>query len=431
MRQSHVIMKIRCALAFLALASLLAAEPADPFAKTPAKAKADTGSLNVTFLFEAITVPQGTYAAWLDVPADRERLHERAVEAVQAGTAKLDGLHFIRTVPGRRFQLHSTEELLMPTEWDGALESGYQHPTAFQMMPMGDRIEMEAVLGNDGGGTANLAFSRYRFLGYKFVCPDSTPPHVAMAAIRKQEAPCSFRFLPGIPQLVASYSSEGEITLVFVTEQPVPIPSKPWPGKSQKNDIAYTAHVISLDRARAWEMLRQHGTDGEACLARLKTLLDAKEAVREHILTARTLAGTRTANQTGEEFVYGSEFNPPRADLKSPDDKKGQAGHSAFQTRPLGYRVEVEPVASDELAEVQSTLSFERTTHTGSVQDPNWSPNYPVLPLFLAQKVVTSVTQPAGGSVLVSTFSPPGETGINERKDDGRVWLLLLEVQAR
>ena len=416
----------------LSLALAAQDKPKDPFQKVPAAPPAAPSDLvDLTLLVETITLPQADYAAWLDVPADREKLHERAVEAVQKGSAKLDGLNFVRTREGNRFHLKSVDELRTPTEWDGALESGYQHPTAFETYLMGDELEAEIALDGGGRRQMNHSLRRERFLGLRPVRADSTPPHVMAPDFLKKHAVSASRLLPGVPLLLATYALEGQITLVFGTQRDVGLVKAPVPADSPARNLLITARAFSLDRIRAWEMLRRHREDSAACLKELQTMLAAKEAVQEHVSTVTTLSGQSGTHTAGRDYIHGSEFNPPMLDIKTAGATDGQAGHSAFTDTMLGYNWTAEPAFDDENGVIATNLNFANVTYAGDLKDANWSPNYPQVPVFARQQILTSLRQAPGSTVLVSTFSPPGDTGVNDRQDTARVWLLFLETSAK
>ena len=99
MRQSRGTMKLITSLLFV-LAVVSSAQEApkkDPFIKDkkPAVAPQPTEQVaNVTFLLETFSVPQADFAAWLEMPEGRDKLHAQVLAAVKAGKATLDGCHF-------------------------------------------------------------------------------------------------------------------------------------------------------------------------------------------------------------------------------------------------------------------------------------------------------------------------------------------------
>lgn len=435
-------------LLFLALITALAAQdkPKDPFVKdkkavAEAAAPADVPK-NVLCLIETITLPQVEYLGLLDSPKDREKLHERAVVAVKAGSAKLDGCHFIISKSGTRSANEAVDELVYPTAWNYADHAGFQYPQAFDMRQLGDRFELEPVVEDDSGALHfTHAFERNRFLGFRLYKADTALPGVPVADFIEQKGPSGCRMIPGVPALIGTltHAQSGAITLVFATAQVVSITAPPPPPQQGTGNIQVTARVISLDRMKGWELLKKHPNDGAACLAELKPLLASKEAVLEHVSTISTMPGTHGVHESGTLYPYGTEFDPPTGGepAQPSDDPKQpatpakapvQAGTMSLETRPLGFRFEIEPVLNDAKTICDVTTSFSNTTMTGNLKDKNWSEHYPEIPLFSSQRITTGFSQAIGSTALLGTLNPPGDTGANEHKDESRLWLVFFDV---
>lgn len=434
----------------LCLASLLSAQepPKDPFIKeakknsAPPPAAAIEDRTNIALLVETFTLPQSLHASLLAEEEGREKLHPRVLAAVKDGTATLDAFHFVRTRSGTRSRLHSSEEFIFPVDWNTAApETGLQYPKSFEMQPMGDVFEFEPVFENDGAAiSVNSSFTRARFHGFRPAQADRTKPGAVVASISRPQVLSSVRMLPGIPSLLGSHSHEGGTLLVFGTPQLLRIEPPAQPVSKGAGNFSLTPRIVSLDRKTAWELLRQHPDGGPQLAAALQKLLASKQAVLEHISTLTGTPGTRVVHDSGGQFYYGTEFAPPfpglpaspAVDEKTPAQRAvppNPASVTAFECRQLGFRCEMEPVLTahqTDLASINLSVSF--THHNGDVQDEHWSTHYPQLPLFIEQNVVTSVLQTLGSTILVGTLSPPGETGINGRKDEARAWLLLLET---
>ncbi|OYW29522.1 MAG: hypothetical protein B7Z47_04720 [Chthoniobacter sp. 12-60-6] len=456
MRHSPGTMKPQlCLLLFLACASLLSAQdtPKDPFVKDkkaavasanpydPLKPRAEVPK-NILCLVETFTLPQADYAALLEAPDGHDGLYKQMLAAVKAGTARLDGCHLVTMKSGMRSSLAGVDELIFPTEWTPADLTGFQYPTALEMHQLGDHMEIEVVLDEESGALhVTHDFSRDRFLGMRLCKADATLTGVPVPDFYEQRGPSSCQMVPGVPALIATLNHDGQpgdITLVFATVQVITLKVPAKPAQAGKGSLVLTERVISLDRMKGWELLKKHASDGAACLAELKPLLTAKEAVLEHVSTIHTQPGTRALHQSGLLFTYATELAPPSGGAPaepSNDPKKpgtparspGLAGATAFETRPLGFHLEVEPTLSED-AFADMTLAPEYVRMTGNLKDKNWSEHYPEMPVFSSQKMVTAYTQPIGSTNLVGTLNPPGDTGANEHKDEGRVWLLFMDV---
>lgn len=434
-------------LLFFAFVTVLAAQdkPKDPFIKDKKAASApvvtaDTPK-NILCLIETITLKQRDYVELIDSPQDREKLHEHVLAAVKSGSAKLDGCHLITTKSGTRSNSEAVDELIYPTEWSTADRAGLQYPRAFEMRQLGDRFEFEPVLDEKGAALdITHAFTRDRFLGFRMVKADATLPGVPVSDFIEQQGPSNGHVIPGVPVLIATLSNAqpDTITLVFATVQVVGITAPAVPVPKGGGNLMMTARVISLDRMKGWELLRRHASDGAACMAELKPLLAAKEALLEHVATISTKPGVRSVHQSGPLYYYGTEFHPPTEGTPaepSNDPKKpgapaqplALAGTTAFDCRSLGFRWELECVLNSEGTVADVVISHSNTRMTGNLKDNNWNEHYPEIPLFSTQRVTTGYTQAIGSTALIGTLNPPGDTGANEHKDDGRLWLLLMD----
>lgn len=462
MRHSPGTMKPHLCL-FLACASLLNAQdkPKDPFIKdkkaasaapsaaaTPAEpfAAEDTAvpevRKNVLCFVETFTLSQADYAALLDAPDGRDKLYNLVQAAVKAGSAKLDGCHLVTTKSNTRSTVEGVDELIYPTEWTPADRAGFQYPTAFEMRQMGDKFEFEPDL-NDENGTLNMThdFSRDRLLGVRLSKADATLAGVPVMDIFARHGPSTCRMIPGFPTLISTLNDvqPGSITLVFATAQVITLKSPKAPAAKGTGNLFLTARVISLDRTKGWELLKEHAMDGVACLAELKPLIAAKEATLEHLATINVQSGVRATHESGLIHYYGTEFAPPTEGTPAQpgeDPKKpgtparpaGLAGTTAFEARNLGFRLELEPTVSEDNGFVDLTLAPEFVSMTGNLKDKNWNEHYPDVPVFTNQKITTGYTQVIGTTHLIGTMNPPGDTGVNEHKDEGRMWLLFMDM---
>ena len=468
MRQSSGTMKTHFCL-FLACVSLVTAQdqPKDPFVKdkrasaaaavpspgkNPAADPFGSGEnaapeqpKNVQCLIESFTLPQAEYATLLDAPDGHDKLHAHLLNAVRAGTGavRLDACHLITTKSGTRSSFECTDELMYPTEWTHADRTGFQYPTAFEMRQMGDRFEFEPTQDEDSGALAiTQVFARDRFPGFRMFKADTTLAGIPVMDVFARSSTTVSRMLPGLPTLIATLkdAQPGGIMLVYATIQVVTLSAPKAPPASRKGNLILTARVISLDRMKGWELLKTHAADGGACLAAVKPLLAAREATLEHIATIITQSGVRSVHESGLIHVYGTEFSPPtecaELQVRGDDPKKpgtparppGLAGTTAHENRSTGFRLEIEPTASADGAFAHMTLAPEYVSMTGNLKDKNYNEHYPELPLFSVQKFTTGYAQLIGTTYLIGTMNPPGDTGANEHKDEGRMWLLFMDV---
>lgn len=446
---------------FLASACLLAAQdkPKDPFIKdkkaaaSPAAAPAQAGKgddadppakspTNVRCFLETFTLPQADYAALIDGPDGRDKLYPHTLAAVKAGTARLDGCHLALSKSSTRTTLQCADELIYPVEWTPADRAGFQYPAAFEMRPLGDEFEFEPTLDEEKNRlNLNHAFTRNRLFGLRLSKADTTVTGVPVPDIFMRGCPSTCWMIPGLPKLIGTLQSPqaGDITLVFATCEVLTLSAPKAPAAKMAGNLILTARVISLDRMTGWELLKKHGKEGAPCLGALKPLLADQSATLEHVVTITTESGTRALHESGIHHHYGVEFSPPteRASGQLSEGPKTlgtlarpghRAGTTRHETRPLGFRLEVEPVRSEDGAFADLTLAPEHISMTGNLKDKNWSEHYPEVPLFTAQKTTTGYTHVIGTTSLIGTMNPPGDTGANEHKDENRLWLLFMDV---
>ena len=446
MRQSRGTMKLITSLLFvLAVVSTAQEAPKkDPFIKDkkPAVAPQPTEQVaNVTFLLETFSVPQADFAAWLEMPEGLDKLHAQVLAAVKAGKATLDGCHFASGKGGTRFTLESVDEVSYPSEWDAAGQNGLQYPVAFEMTQTGDRLEIEPTVDPSKSMLeVNHSFERVRFGGLRAQKADRTQPGAVVADFHEQRALSDASLVVRLPALVNAHGTgSGQMSLTFLTPRLQPVVRPARAEQRGAGNIVLTPRVISLERVRAWELLRQHAEDSTALLTALKPMLTDGTAVLEHLSMLRGKPGVRTKSEAVKKHFYGTEFDPPaaaRAAEPSDDPKKSgkqarpatQAGTTSFDCRPIGFTWESESVLSPDGAIIDVNIMFERTTFAGNLADPLWNEHYPDYPVFACQKITTGVALAAGSTHLLSTLNPPGDTGVNGRKDEGRVWLLFLEA---
>jgi hypothetical protein len=437
------------AILFLALTSVLTAQdkPTDPFLKdkqAPAATPvaAPDAIKNLSFFIETITLPQADYAALLDSPTDRVKLHERALAAVKAGTAKLDGCHLITTKSGMSCLSVGVDELIYPTEWARADRAGLQYPAAFEMRPLGDRFEIEGILSPDGEkGPIDLvhSFNRDLFRGMRTFKADTKLVGLPVADFIEQQGASSCTMIPGVPFLLSTFASQGSITLVFSTARAIGVADSSQVTAKGIWNIQMNARVISLERMQGWELLKKHSQGGAALFAEVKLLLASKAATLEHASTIITKSGTNAVMRSGPLYSYGIEFDPPTEGKPAepsndpkipskPDIAPDAASTRNFERRSLGFHWEVQPTLSADRALCDYVISFSNCVMSGNLKDKNWNEHYPEIPLFSIQKITTASTQAIGTTTLLGTLNPPGETGVNEHQDSGRIWLLFMTL---
>lgn len=203
--------------------------------------------------------------------------------------------------------------------------------------------------------------------------------------------------------------------------------------------------AISLPTAMARKALMAHPAEGEL-YAWLDAALDKKDSgvtlELVHSMTVRN--GQLSKSESIDEFPFPTEFDPSQIpqtmsmDSAKPVSPAVGSGSSAypwphtpitptsFTIRNLGWSAEAELTFSEDgkYADLNLAPGYVRmVSHipwalTGEIQ-------YPVME---AQKVSTQIAAIIGRPTIVSTFSPPLNTGVAGGNKIDRTWLLFVTV---
>jgi hypothetical protein len=372
--------------------------------------------------------------------------------------------------------MESIDEFVYPTEFSSPVAGRpFGFPTAYEMRPTGERLELDPVAG-PGGTLADLntSFEFTRLAGFNAVKADPAAEGELQPVVVTRKITTAATCQLDVPTLLGTMSApwgtglqgadgDGSVSLTFVRYRhstppapPTPPATPPklepdWPGKN----IRMVYRFYSLPRAKARDFLEET-VDADTLLQRTAAL-PKEEGKLERLLTVITRTGQRCTTEEIGERIYGTEVDSsatpsPRAKAanarqpgaENAKDSKGNAGpptvdaqsggsampaiFSAFEMRPTGWRIEVEPVLAPGEAEVHLNLAPVRTEYRGVVQGHPLLARYPEWPIFGTQRVTTAVSAVTGRQCFLGTFNTPRETGVNGRKDDGRTWFAFVKV---
>lgn len=390
---------------------------------------------NVLCLVETITMPQAGYAVLLEGAPGGKKLYETAQEGVKRGVAKLDGCHFLTSKSGQRVVLECVDELMYPIEFDYADSAGLQYMTSLETERLGDRMEMDWVL-EPGGDSVSVTHSvmRERFDGFRLCKAEGAAPGVPLPVFTGGQSPSTSHAVVGTPTLLSTlpHAKSGAITLVFATFKVAEMGKHPKAVSKTSGNVVVTARVISLDRTAGCELLKKHWQNDAACLAELKTMMAAQQATLEHISSVVVASGNRVSQHGGEMYRYGTEFSPPKESFAGSDKAAAHAATPASlkaeEMRILGFNWDSEYVVSPDGALIDTNVAFSNVRMAPVLKDKHWPERYPELPVFTTQNITTAFTQESGSTLLMGTLNPPGDTGVNERQDDGRIWLVFQDA---
>lgn len=164
----------------------------------------------------------------------------------------------------------------------------------------------------------------------------------------------------------------------------------------------------------------------------LTKLDEAKDEVR--ILSAPTVttrSGQRATVEIIREFIYPTEFDPPVHEKGKPITPSTP---TAFETRPVGIRIELLPQAGSEgtidlqttpeitqflgFVDYGSPISSEVTGPDGKVRQILITPNKIQQPLFFSMKTSTSVTMRDGQFLVIGGLAEAKGASLTAEKPD-------------
>lgn len=203
--------------------------------------------------------------------------------------------------------------------------------------------------------------------------------------------------------------------------------------------------IISLPLLATRKALIAHPVEAEL-YQWLDTALEKKDSgvVLEHTQTLRVRGGQRSKVEGINEFAYATKWDPAQIPQNislaaSTDAPAKEAGNgrifppwpytaitpNSFTIRNLGWTVEAELIfGEDKSADLNLAPELMRVV----AQIPQGLAGEISQPVFETQKSTTQVHTWVGQPALVSTLSPPTDTGAPGGNKDDRVWLLFVTV---
>ena len=184
--------------------------------------------------------------------------------------------------------------------------------------------------------------------------------------------------------------------------------------------------------------------------AALYAWLDAEMAKKDSIVrlerdsVTRVRGGQRSKTEGIDEYAFPTEFDPPQIPqtISLPVGATGSVvpgtekvfapwpitstTPTSFTFRSTGWTVETEVTFMEDGKSVDVNLAPVNTRVAATVR---WGlPGEVFQPVFETQRSLTQVSMRIGQPTLVSTFSPPVNTGVPGGNKDDRVWLLFVTV---
>lgn len=224
-----------------------------------------------------------------------------------------------------------------------------------------------------------------------------------------------------IPALLLATSA-----LIFVS----PIQSAdPFAPNGTKADpvsplIEITVDYVQMSAEDAGALL--HGKDAPATsLAWHETLVNLIKDGKGKLvgsISVSTKSGQRATSESIQEHIYPTEYTSARGrQSESPPVPAGLTGvdvpsASSFEMRPVGMRLEVDPVLSANNSMIDLNLAPEAVIHLGdkailTLPHETGERDLQSMPEFYSMKNTTAVAMRPGGTALCGMNTPPNEDG--------------------
>lgn len=256
------------------------------------------------------------------------------------------------------------------------------------------------------------------FMAALFALPASSSAQDAVDPFKKTPTPAAKAEAP--PAQVAS------INQVFTTIE--------WIEMETPDALALIRKGLPPNSAELIAAIRKSEQDGTARV--LDTVSCATrsgqrstiESVREHNYPTEYKENTEKGLTTLD--LSGAQSKDPRFSLVQ--EPSTTLNPKAFEMRPVGARFELDPVLSEDGKTVDVNMAPELVRYAGKVEFGSANINNQLVPLteqpvFISNKITTSVTLRSGQTAMIGMNSP--------RKDDGtpdqtKKVLILIQVVA-
>jgi len=294
---------------------------------------------------------------------------------------------------------------------------------------------VEPILGPDGMTIeVNLVPQSVRLEGFLDWQPEAAAAPAAQPQFRTEKVTTSMVLTSGQPAFLATATparadeeqdaKQIRVRVLRTVAQPV----QPSPPLALVAQMRIEFLLYSLDREAARGVLN-HSADSAQSYAAVSALVAKGEAQLETVIALVTKSGQRAANEEISEYRFPTSFSPPRFDSQTvPKENRQPASFAGFETRSTGVYMEIEPVLGPDARIVDINLVPHVTRLLGMLKVNGAAAKYPAQPVFTTRQVTTSVSSPLGVPVLLGTMSQPTDSGVNDRKDDGRTGLAYIRV---
>lgn len=404
----------------------------------------------ITSIFETYALSQADGAMLLASPPDATARYRQVNQFVATGRARLETVQAAAGKTGQRASLESVDLIQVPKQF--LPPQRREEPAivaTFADGMFGDRAEFQPMLTPDGlTGNLNFLLSSSRFLGFQgFRAAPDTQPQPGVDS-EKSEITSSIAMRTGEPVLIGTLTrpialqpEKKEMVVAFARvlvskEKPEGVPPPIGP-------LGYAEHLLSfysMEKSVAREALAAEVKQGGG-FAAVQALVEKKQARLEHTLLSATQPGmraksdeNRVSNQPGGSTPQVSLSEPAPAWVDKARERIPYV--PTMSGKNLGLSVEIDCAVgpADALLKgvpllVDMSAIIVWLADAGRLKVAAGSPPiYPETGVIESRKITNSFSCYAGVPTLVGTLNPPRESGVNERKDTGRIWLVFVKV---
>ena len=365
---------------------------------------------------------------------------------IKAGKAQSYCDGSIITRSGQRAQIEAIREKIHPVEFDpteipqeltGPISpdldiSTSATPTAFETRSIGMTVEVDPVLHADNQLIdLNIAPEQVEFLGWSEFGQGKSM--VKQPLVHTMKVTAAVTLSHGRPTLLAVLKPHdapdrqvfcfvrASILLAHPTIRPL-LRKAPDAGRN----VGIFTEFIEIDRQTLAPLLRDHLSQDHGQADALRAALDpliaeGKRARIRHMAYLTTRTGQRAKVESIRELIYPVSGDPPEIpqDLTGPIDPEVDlvtgVGHTAFETRSVGFTLEVDPVLDPENEKIDLNIAPEEVEFIKWEEIGQGKSTW-IQPLFQTNKVTTAATAMSGKPILLGVSSPDSHAGKSERR---------------
>lgn len=430
----------------------------EPFLKdrgAPSSAPDTSGVItSMTTVFEVFTLPEGDASELLSAPADAAARYRRVNDLLKLGKARLEVVEAVANRSAARAILESQDQAAVPQEYLRLDRSTNPLVPSLQQMGFGDRVEFEGTLSDDAHNcNLNVNLEMGQLLGFRPFSYAKSETAQEGGMFEKRGLITSLTVRTGEPILLGTMSRPpatpdrpAETSLAFVR---MAInrdrPEGAAPNIGALGYLEQTLWVYSMARSDARELLGADYKPGEMYAA-VQTLAKANKAHLEHTVFLPSQPGVQAMFNENAVLRAPAWINPVPPDTstiqdrnKPPGAAKGNDAPALFTMKMPGLNIGLSGDLGAEVGPADALIRGLPLTadvyaniwwraDLGNLQiggHPLANPERPAMELRHLDGYFRCY---ANVPSFLGTLNPPRNTGVNDRKDDGRAWLCFLRV---